>query len=233
MEIILLFFSLIILLFSAIIHEVSHGQMAYFLGDPTAKYAGRLTLNPIKHLDPVGSVFLPLMLILFRSPILFGYAKPVPFNPYNLRNQKWGPAQIAIAGPVSNFLIAIIFGVLSRLLPLSHEIKAGILFSFFGGEKTADLLSFFQGSIFAPLFFLFSVIVFLNVLLAIFNLVPIPPLDGSKVLYSFLPPPWEKLKFYLEIYGPFLIILFLVLITSQIIPLFSFIFTVFRIIIGV
>ena len=188
MEILLLFFSLVILLFSAIIHEVSHGQMAYFLGDPTAKHAGRLTLNPIKHLDPIGSVFLPFMLILFRSPILFGYAKPVPFNPYNLRNQKWGPAQIAIAGPASNLFIAIIFGILSRLLPLSKEIKTSILFSFSGGERVEALSSFSQSSLLAPLFFLFSVIVFLNVLLAIFNLVPIPPLDGSKILYSGLPP---------------------------------------------
>jgi len=225
-------FLIVILIFSVVIHEVSHGVAANYLGDPTAKYAGRLTLNPIKHLDPFGSVLLPLLLLLFRSPILFAWAKPVPFNPYNLRDQKWGPAKIAIAGPASNFLIALGFGILGRFLPLASDIKSGIIFAFFSGQKEA-LSSLLQTSFVAPIFLMFSFIVFLNTLLAIFNLVPIPPLDGSKILYSFLPYRLQHIKFYLETYGPFIIIFFLFLVISGAIPLFSIIFAIFRLIIGV
>ncbi|MBI2640037.1 MAG: site-2 protease family protein, partial [Candidatus Sungbacteria bacterium] len=98
-------FFIIVLIFSVMVHEISHGFAALFLGDKTAKYAGRLTLNPIPHIDLFGSIILPLMLFFFQSPILFGWAKPVPYNPYNLRNQKWGPALVGAAGPGSNILI--------------------------------------------------------------------------------------------------------------------------------
>src|SRR5574343_1122969 len=107
-------FSLIVLLFSVIIHELAHGYVAYSLGDPTAKYEGRLTLNPLKHLDPFGSVILPLLLLLAtggQGPI-FGWAKPVPVNPYNFKDQKWGTLKVAIVGPATNFAIAIFFGLL-------------------------------------------------------------------------------------------------------------------------
>src|SRR4030042_4322835 len=100
-----------ILIMSAVVHEVSHGLAAFWLGDPTAKYAGRLTLNPIKHLDPFGSFLLPLLLIVFRSPIIFVSAKPVPYNPYNLRDQKYGPAIVGAAGPLSNIFVALAFGI--------------------------------------------------------------------------------------------------------------------------
>src|SRR5258708_30196607 len=112
MDIIITIFSLIILLFSVIIHELAHGGVAFSLGDPTAKYQGRLTLNPIKHLDPFGSVILPLLMLLVtggQGPV-FGWAKPVPINPYNFRDQKWGSLKVAIAGPLSNFFLAIFFG---------------------------------------------------------------------------------------------------------------------------
>src|SRR3990172_1878487 len=108
-------FYIAVLIFSVVIHEVSHGTIANRLGDPTAKFAGRLTLNPIKHLDLWGSIILPVFLILVRSPILFGWAKPVPYNPYNLKNQKWGPAMVAAAGPASNLLLAVFFGLIIRL----------------------------------------------------------------------------------------------------------------------
>ncbi len=152
-------FSIIILIFSVVIHEVSHGVAANHLGDPTARLAGRLTLNPIKHIDPMGSVILPAILALSHSPILFGWAKPVPYNPYNLRRGgRWAEAIVAAAGPGSNLAIAVVFGLV---------IRAGVV--------PAEALS------------LAFTIVFINILLAVFNMIPIPPLDGSKVLGPILP----------------------------------------------
>ncbi len=180
-------FLIIILIFSVVIHEVSHGAMAYYLGDPTAKYAGRLTLNPLKHLDPVGSVILPIFLIamarLTGGGIIFGWAKPVPINPYNFRDQKYGELKVSLAGPGANLTIAVFFGLLLRFLPLS--------FSFSG------------------LVLMFSYIVYINLLLAIFNLLPIPPLDGSHILFTFLPPSMLKTKIFLQQFG-FIILLFII-----------------------
>jgi len=176
-------FLILVILFSVVIHEVSHGYMANLLGDPTAKMQGRLTLNPLKHLDPVGSIILPAMLYFSGAPMI-GWAKPVPFNPYNLRAGKWGPALVAIVGPISNILVAIVFSFLVRF---------NISFSF------------------APIVFtqLCLLIVQLNMVLAIFNLIPIPPLDGSKVLFSILPYKLHHIEVWLERYGLFLIIAFL------------------------
>ncbi len=169
-------FLLAILIFSIVIHEVSHGTMANSLGDPTARYQGRLTLNPMKHLDPMGSFIVPMLLVMMRSPFLFGWAKPVPINPYNFKDQKYGQLKVALAGPLSNLLIAFLFGVGARLIPLEVAVKQEIL----------------QGMVtpsgFLPqMFFLFVFIVFINTLLAMFNLIPIPPLDGSHVLFTFFP----------------------------------------------
>ena len=177
-------FLIIVLIFSIVIHEVSHGAMAYHLGDPTAKYAGRLTLNPLKHLDPIGSVILPLLLVVIRSPILFGYAKPVPINPYNFRDQKYGSLKVSLAGPGANLAVAVFFGLLLRFIPL---------------------LSSFSG-----LIQIFSYIVYINILLAVFNLLPIPPLDGSHVLFTFLPPSAIKIKIFLQQFG-FFILIFIIL----------------------
>ena len=114
-------FLIIILIFSIVIHEVSHGAMANYLGDPTAKYAGRLTLNPLRHLDPIGSVILPLFLILMAKltggGIIIGWAKPVPINPYNFRDQKYGSAKVALAGPAANLIIGLVFGLALRFFP--------------------------------------------------------------------------------------------------------------------
>lgn len=178
-------FSLVILLFSVVIHEVAHGAMANRLGDPTAKYSGRLTLNPLKHLDPIGSVILPIFLALMAtvsgSGIIFGWAKPVPINPYNFRDQKYGPAKSALAGPVANLAIALAFGLLIRFLsPVLLDL---------------NLLS------------LLSYIVYINVLLAVFNLLPIPPLDGSHILFTFLPRSFDGLKMFLSQSGMFLLLL--------------------------
>jgi Zn-dependent protease len=155
-----LIFFLLALIFSIIIHEVSHGYVAEMLGDPTARLQGRLTLNPIPHIDPLGSLLVPGILVLTQAPFLFGWAKPVPYNPYNLRNQKWGEAMVAAAGPGINVLLAVVFGLVIR----------------FGAGSLSD--TFIQ---------LAGVIVLVNIMLAIFNMLPIPPLDGSKVLRSTLP----------------------------------------------
>src|SRR3989338_121736 len=115
-------FQVAILVMSVVIHEVSHGFMAYALGDSTAKYAGRLTLNPIPHIDPFGSIILPFILSLLPGGMVFGWAKPVPYNPYNLRDQKWGPGLVAAVGPVSNLFVALVFGLVIRfggLLPFA------------------------------------------------------------------------------------------------------------------
>ena len=115
-------FLIVVLIFSIVIHEVSHGAMANHLGDPTAKYAGRLTLNPIKHLDPIGSVILPIFLVIMAQMtgggIIFGWAKPVPVNPYNFRDQKYGSLKVSLAGPGANLAIALFFGLLLRFLPV-------------------------------------------------------------------------------------------------------------------
>jgi len=181
-------FSLIVLLFSVIIHELAHGSVAYSLGDPTAKYAGRLTLNPLKHLDLFGSIFLPLILFISGSPILVGWAKPVPINPYNFKDQKWGSLKVSIAGPLSNIILAIFFGLIVRFIPYE-------LFSF---DPRLILMHSFLIRI-----------VEINLILAIFNLVPIPPLDGSWILFSFLPEKFEKIKIFLHQYGIFILILFI------------------------
>ncbi|MDP3989520.1 MAG: site-2 protease family protein [bacterium] len=151
-------FSIIGLVLSIVVHEVSHGYAALYLGDPTAKLSGRLTLNPLLHLDPFGSVILPLMLIIFNAPFLLAWAKPVPYNPYNLSKGKWGPAIVAVAGPLSNFTIALVLSIFVRLdaIPL------------------------------AALSFVVTIVI-INIVLGIFNLLPFVPLDGSKILFSLLP----------------------------------------------
>ncbi|MBI4991943.1 MAG: site-2 protease family protein [Candidatus Harrisonbacteria bacterium] len=194
-EIVLLIFQLIVLIFSVMVHEVSHGAVAYRLGDETAKEMDRLNLNPLKHLDPIGSVFLPLFLILTRSPILFGWAKPVPYNPGNLKNPKMGSAIIGAAGPLANILLAVVFGILIRLIAPLLTLEA-IAF-----DK--------QVSLNLSLIMLFNVIILINILLAIFNLVPIPPLDGSKILFALLPPKYYNVQRFLEEYGLWILLVFI------------------------
>lgn len=161
MDITLLIFQLAVLLGSVIVHEVAHGAMALRLGDETAKLAGRLTFNPIKHLDVVGSFLFPLFLYFAKAPFILGWAKPVPYDPTRLyKDPRYGPLKVALAGPGSNILVALIVASILRL----------------GG-------GFFSQEVFSLLGF----IVFLNILLAIFNLIPIPPLDGSKIVATFLP----------------------------------------------
>ncbi|MEK7549356.1 MAG: site-2 protease family protein [Patescibacteria group bacterium] len=221
--IILIGFYLVILLYSVIIHEVSHGVAALFLGDRTAQYADRLNLNPAKHVDPFGSIVLPLILFISQSPFLFGWAKPVPYNPYNLRNQKWGPTLVALAGPASNLLLASLAALIAKLLPLSYLAKVDIisrLYGVIGGEGSLfdrySLLSeALSGSLLSIFFGLLLIVILWNVVLACFNLLPIPPLDGSKLLYALLPLK-EQTKAFLEQYGLFILIFVILFLSGPI-----------------
>lgn len=202
---------IIALIISVIIHEIAHGYAANWLGDPTARLSGRLTLNPIPHLDPLMSVILPGLLIVTGSPFLFGAAKPVPYNPYNFTNQKWGEAIVAAAGPAANLMIALVFALLIR---------------------SADVLSL--SSSFLELAFL---IVVLNIFLAFFNLVPIPPLDGSKILSRLLPRSlamkYENFRRALErntSMGFMLVILLFVLVLAD--PLYALTISLAKLLIG-
>ena len=159
--------TLVILLFSAIIHEISHGFVAERLGDPTARLAGRLTLNPKKHIDPMMSIALPLILLISGSPIIIGAAKPVPVDLFNLRDGRKDLALVSLSGPLSNVVLAILASFIVKIIV---------------NIEPTELLSF--------LIFIFITIAKLNLLLAIFNLIPIPPLDGSKIFSLLLP---EKL----------------------------------------
>lgn len=168
--------SIIALVIAVVFHEVSHGYVANLLGDSTAKYAGRLSLNPIRHIDMWGTIIIPLLLIISRAGFIFGWAKPVPVNYYNLRYGKMGPILVALAGPLTNFLIVLICGLLVRILP--------------------------EGTLFP---YLFTMIAIINAFLMLFNLVPIPPLDGSHVLLAFLERRPDVTRI-LERYGMFILI---------------------------
>lgn len=203
MEILLQLFFLIVIIPSAIMHEYAHGWMADQLGDPTARYAGRLTLNPKAHVDPWGTLLLPLLLLFGTGGrFLFAYAKPVPYNPYNLKNQKWGPAAVAIAGPASNLILAFVFGLLVRFIPLTSQVMANMVG-------------------------LLSVVVYANVLLAVFNLVPIPPLDGSKILFAVLPDSMWQVRQVLERYGFVILLIFIFGFFQYLSPVISFVYLLF------
>lgn len=176
-------FFVIVLIFSVIIHEISHGFVALKLGDTTAKDAGRLTLNPLAHIDIFGSILFPLMMALIGGPV-FGWAKPVPYDPRFLKNPKQASGLIALAGPASNLAVAIIFGVVSRIL-----------------------LTLPSTGFAVSLYLLVAVIVQVNIALAIFNLLPVPPLDGSGILFSLLPHRFARLQQFLQRYGFFVLII--------------------------
>lgn len=150
-------FLYIVVIISAVFHEFMHGWMANNLGDSTAKDLGRLTLNPLKHIDLIGTLLLPLFLILTTGGFI-GWAKPVPYNPYNLTDRKFGSTKVAFAGPAANFFMALIFGLIVRFIPLN-----------------------------STFFVTFSWITYINLALGFFNLIPVPPLDGSKLLIDLFP----------------------------------------------
>ncbi len=166
-----------------ILHEVSHGYAAYRFGDPTARNAGRLSLNPIRHIDPMGTLVLPALLLLMKSPFLFGWAKPVPINPSYFEDPRKGIFWVSLAGPAANFALAAVFYMLFVMLKPSLNSAFGV-FIWFG--------------------------VFINIVLGVFNLLPVPPLDGSKILATFLPGRLAGQYMRLEKYG-FIILILLIL----------------------
>ena len=189
----------VVLLFSIVVHEVAHGYVALLNGDPTARMLGRITLNPVPHIDPVGTIILPLLLLLSQAGIIFGWAKPVPVNPLNYRNYRWGEFAVSAAGPVSNLVLAAIFSIMLRM-----------------GLANPGLmqLAYFGVSI--------------NIFLALFNLVPIPPLDGSHILALFLPRELARLYDHLQPVG-FILILILFytgILGAIIMPLYRLIATI-------
>lgn len=183
---------------SVVIHEVSHGFVALRFGDKTALYAGRLTLNPLKHLDMFGSIILPAFLVLTHSSFLFGWAKPVPYNPNNLTNRKWGTVAVASAGILANLFIAVLFGLILRFLLAGDAIPQSA--------------------------YIISQIVLVNLGLAIFNLVPIPPLDGSKILFSLLPSSFYRVISFFEQYSLVLILIFIVFFANYLYPILAYLY---------
>jgi Zn-dependent protease len=190
---------LVVLFFSVIIHEISHGYVALLNGDPTAKMYGRLTLNPLPHIDPVGTILVPALLFLSHSGILFGWAKPVPVNPRNFRNYKLGEISVSAAGVLSNFLLAVIFAQLSP----------------WAGNNQGFFLLCYAG-------------VYINLILMLFNLIPIPPLDGSRIIMPLLPYSWQQLYGQLEPVGFILILILLYsgVWSMLIMPILQFLFRV-------
>ncbi len=190
--------SLIAVFAAIVLHEVSHGYVAYRLGDPTAKAHGRLTLNPLAHVDPIGTILVPLILVVFRSPFLFGWAKPVPINPNYFRNPFKGMLYVAIAGPATNVGLALATAGIGRVIltVVSNDLLFGTSFASY---------------LVRDLFYLLGVFVIINVILAVFNMIPIPPLDGSRVLTYFLPPEGKRAMLMLERYG-MLILLAIILL---------------------
>lgn len=202
-------FTIAALIISIIIHEVAHGYAASALGDPTAKLAGRLTMNPFPHIDPVGSVLIPGLLVLTGSQILFGWAKPVPYNPYNLKNQRWGEAIVGVAGVATNLLLAVVFALVARL-----ALGAGME-EFYG---------------------LAVIVSFVNLFLGLFNLIPFPPLDGFTVLRGIIPPRYavsfRAFEERLQAGGIFTLMLFLIVFSMFLAaPFFALVSLIFNVLI--
>lgn len=210
MDLLTLIFTVLVLVISVIVHEIAHGYAANWLGDPTARLRGRLTLNPVSHIDPIGSILMPGLLLMSGTGMLFGWAKPVPYNPYNLRNQRWGEVIVAVAGSATNLFLALLFGLVVRY-------GIGIL---------PD-----------PVIALSATITLTNLFLGIFNLIPIPPLDGFTVLRSILPyrfaMPLREFEDRLQMSGMFSLIFILFIFTYFLSGPFSYVVSVlFTLLVG-
>jgi Zn-dependent protease len=202
MDYLLLLVNFIAFFLALTVHEFSHALAAYYLGDRTAEYSGRLTLNPLAHIDLFGTILLPLILILSNVGIVFGWAKPVPVNYYNLKDQKWGPAIVSLAGPAANLIFSIIciliWNLIKHFLPLDME----------------NLL----------VQFIFTLIL-VNIVLMVFNLIPIYPLDGSKLLFALLPDRFEDFKLFWERNSIYILIFLIVFGSGFLNLIFSFFFS--------
>ncbi len=197
MDITTTLFSIIILIVSIIFHELAHGAMADYLGDPTPGMSGRLTLNPVAHMELVGSFLLPLLCIISGSGFIIGWAKPVPFNPGYFKDKRWGPALVAIAGPAMNIVIAGIFATVFRVVAASHDSVI-------------------------PTMIILSGVVVINVSLAVFNMVPVPPLDGHHILGAIFPKYRNWATRVMQSYGLILLIVVIFFAGSVIGPIVSF-----------
>ncbi|MEN9614234.1 MAG: hypothetical protein RLZZ347_541 [Candidatus Parcubacteria bacterium] len=192
-------FSIAVLIMSIVVHEVAHGAVANRLGDPTARLAGRLTLNPIGHIDLFGSILLPFLSYQLGG-VLFGWAKPVPVNTYNLKYGKWAEAMVSFAGPLANILLAVVFGLLFRASVLWYPNQT------------------FISAV--------SVVILTNLVLAVFNLIPLPPLDGSKIVGVLVPYHFYKFHIFYERYALVLTILVAFYLWRFIVPIIPFLFTI-------
>ncbi len=204
MNITLIIFEFLILIFSAVLHEVAHGYAAKHLGDDTAERAGRLTLNPLRHLDPFYSVLMPILLFIGTGgSFFFAAAKPVPFDPRKLKDARWGSAKVALAGPATNLLLAIVFGIAVRIFVLT---------------TVSDMF-----------ITLLAIVVLMNIVLGLFNLIPIPPLDGSRVLFALLPQTQAtyRIMYMLERWGLVLVLIFAFWGFQLIRPAIGWLFTLF------
>jgi Zn-dependent protease len=221
-EIVLIVFYFIILMYSIILHEVAHGVAALWLGDKTALYAGRITANPLKHIDLWQTIMLPVLMYLLVG-FAFGAAKPVPYNPYNLKNQKWGPAMVGLAGPAANIFLALVFAVVAKFISIPILQKQYII-SHLG--NWANISVAVSGSIGAILYLFCIIVIFWNVLLAFFNLIPIPPLDGSKLFFSLF-----KIKtnvmIIMEQFGFIFLIIFIILFSGILGTILNFLWKIF------
>ncbi len=186
-------------IYSVVLHEVAHGLVAYSMGDSTAKDLGRLTLNPLRHIDLVGSILVPLV-FFYLTGFVFGYAKPVPYNPHNLSDRRYGPAKVGLAGPLANIILAVLFGLVLRVV----------------GSQLGD----------APAVNLMQYIVWVNLILAVFNLMPIPPLDGHWLALTFVPARLSSVLLGLYRYSYVVLLAFIFFIFPLFVPLVALLFRV-------